>query len=164
MASFGEYVAAARVYFNDTTFKVGEKDITLSKETLKDLAEIEYNQIMTPIKDTNSRANGFLIVVILAAAVNALSILATQNKLRFRKKKNIEEDAPKQPGGLLMAILIPGLMIYITMTYNAVFGLYIFISSLVGLLTTPLINYCIKVIEKRKQRKNNDTVSYSRKK
>lgn len=165
VANFNEYVSAARIFYADLQFKIGEEDLTIKAATIKDMAEAEYNQIMDPIKDTNGRANGFLIVVILAAGVNALSILATQGKLKFKRKKQ-ENDQPKQPGGLLMAVLIPGLMIYITMTYNAVFGLYIFVSSLVGLATTPLVNYLIKVIEKKKQAKKDKeiSVSYSRKK
>ncbi|MBO4412823.1 MAG: YidC/Oxa1 family membrane protein insertase [Clostridia bacterium] len=165
VASFDEYVASAGVLFADTKLIVGEQEITLSVTTLKDIAEVEYNQIMTPIKDANGRANGFLIVVILAAGVNALSILATQGKLKFRKNKQADEQ-PKQPGGLLMAVLIPGLMVYITMTYNAVFGLYVFVSSLVGLALTPLVNYLIKLIEIKKQEKKDKqiSVSYSRKK
>lgn len=163
--NFNEYASAARISFADEKFNVSEEEITLSGATVKDIAEVEYNQIMSPIRDTNGRANGYLIVVILAAGVNALSILASQGKLKF-KKRNKTEDAPKQPGGLLMAILIPGIMIYITMTYNAVFGLYVFVSSLVGVLLTPLVNYLIAVVEKRKQAKKDKeiTVSYSRKK
>ena len=65
-----------------------------------------------------------------------------------------------------MMILLPAIMIYITLIYNAVFGVYILVSSLVSTAATPLINWVINIIEKKKQLKQEKatTVSYSRKK
>ena len=167
VASFNEYLSGARASFKDTTFKLSDdenaKTAVISADSLKELAEVEYNTIMDPIRDSAGRANGYLIIVILAVGLNLLSVLLTQGKLKFRRKKT-EEEAPKQPGGWLMMVLIPGLMLYITLTYNTVFALYIFASSLVGVLTTPLINYFVRLIEKRKSKKQPETVNYSRKK
>lgn len=169
VASFDEYVAGAKIKFSEEKITVNEKEIAIKGEDLKDLAKVEYETIMNPIRDSAGRANGYLIIVILATGANLLSMLIMQGKIKFkRKKKNDlqpEEEKQKQPGGLLMMILIPALMLYITLTYNAVFGLYILMGSVFGIATTPLINWLIKVCEKRAQNKKpKESVSYSRKK
>lgn len=171
VATFKEYSSSARSTFTDVVIKnaADEQIGTLTADDLKSLAEAEYNQIMDPIRETAGRANGYLIVVILAAGLNLISLLASQGKLKFKRKKKTtleEEPKQKQPGGWLMLVLLPAIMIYITLIYNAVFGLYIFVSSLVTTAATPLINWLINVIDKKKQAKKDKevAVSYSRKK
>lgn len=171
VATFKEYSNSARATFKDVEIKntADEQIGMLTAGDLKSLAEVEYNQIMDPIRESAGRANGYLIVVILAAGLNLISLLASQGKLKFKRKKKTtleEEPKQKQPGGWLMLVLLPAIMIYITLIYNAVFGLYIFVSSLVTTAATPLINWLINVIDKKKQAKKDKevTVSYSRKK
>lgn len=171
VATFKEYSNSARATFKDVEIKntADEQIGILTAGDLKSLAEAEYNQIMDPIRESAGRANGYLIVVILAAGLNLISLLASQGKLKFKRKKKTtleEEPKQKQPGGWLMLVLLPAIMIYITLIYNAVFGLYIFVSSLVTTAATPLINWLINVIDKKKQAKKDKevTVSYSRKK
>ena len=171
VATFKEYSNSARATFKDVEIKntADEQIGMLTADDLKSLAEAEYNQIMDPIRESAGRANGYLIVVILAAGLNLISLLASQGKLKFKRKKKTtleEEPKQKQPGGWLMLVLLPAIMIYITLIYNAVFGLYIFVSSLVTTAATPLINWLINVIDKKKQAKKDKevTVSYSRKK
>lgn len=171
VATFKEYSNSARATFKDVEIKntADEQIGMLTAGDLKSLAEAEYNQIMDPIRESAGRANGYLIVVILAAGLNLISLLASQGKLKFKRKKKTtleEEPNQKQPGGWLMLVLLPAIMIYITLIYNAVFGLYIFVSSLVTTAATPLINWLINVIDKKKQAKKDKevTVSYSRKK
>ena len=169
VATFKEYSNSARATFKDVEIKntADEQIGMLTADDLKSLAEAEYNQIMDPIRESAGRANGYLIVVILAAGLNLISLLASQGKLKFKRKKKTtleEEPKQKQPGGWLMLVLLPAIMIYITLIYNAVFGLYIFVSSLVTTAATPLINWLINVIDKKKQAKKDKevTVSYSR--
>ena len=171
VATFKEYSNSARATFKDVEIKntADEQIGMLTAGDLKSLAEAEYNQIMDPIRESAGRANGYLIVVILAAGLNLISLLASQGKLKFKRKKKTtleEEPKQKQPGGWLMLVLLPSIMIYITLIYNAVFGLYSFVSSLVTTAATPLINWLINVIDKKKQAKKDKevTVSYSRKK
>ena len=165
VASFSEYSNSARASFKDVSIKnVSDEEIgVLSASDLKALAEIEYNQIMDPIRESAGRANGYLIVVILAAGLNLISLLVAQGKLKFKRKKQSLEGVQPQPGGWLMMILLPAIMIYITLIYNAVFGVYILVSSLVSTAATPLINWVINIIEKKKQLKQEKatTVSYS---
>ena len=177
VASFDEYSKSAQATFKDYTFPIetvseGEtaKTATLSAADLKELSKIEYEQIMNPIKESAGRENGYLIIVILAAAMNVLSLLASQGKLKFKKKKKTtleEEPKQKKSSGIIMLVLLPALMAYITLSYNAVFGLYILVSSLVGVASTPLINWLVKLIETRKENKQKAkevVVPYSRKK
>ena len=170
VANFDEYLSNAGANFKDTEIEVKGAKETLSADTLKELAKVEYEQIMNPISESAGRENGYLVIVILAVGATVVSMLATQGKLKFKRKKKttLEEDAApkqKQPGGWLMLVLLPGIMLWITLSYNAVFGLYILMSSVVGIATTPLVNWGIKLMENRKSKKaEKTTVSYSRKK
>ena len=164
--SFDEYNSLARItYSSDVTTETFNSRPSSKKAEDK----AKYEQIMSAIEGEN-RVNGYLIIPILAVAVNVLSLLATQGKLKFkRKNKEQPEEKTKKPiGSYLMYVLIPALMGYITLSYNAVFALYIFISSLVGLATTPLINFGIKkwdeIAEKRRAKKGKDdnNLSYKR--
>lgn len=66
VATFSEYSNSARATFKDVSIKnAADEEIgVLSANDLKALAEVEYNQIMDPIRASAGRANGYLIVVI----------------------------------------------------------------------------------------------------
>lgn len=168
LTSFNEYVSLAKISYKD--------DVTAETETFKlrptsqkETDQAKYQEIMGLLESEN-RVNGYLIIPILAVAVNVLSMLASQGKLKFpskKKKQEVEgEQKPAKKGGLIMIVLLPILMGYISISYNAVFALYILVSSLIGLLSTPLINFGIKkwdkLAEKRKQNKTDNKISYKR--
>ena len=87
VANFDEYLSSAGASFKDTEIEVNGGKETISAETLKELAKVEYEQIMNPISEKAGRANGYLIIVILSVAATVLSMLAGQGKLKFKKKK-----------------------------------------------------------------------------
>ena len=168
LTSFKEYTSLARISYKD--------DVTAETETFKlrptaqkQADQAKFEEIMGMLESEN-RVNGYLIIPILAVAVNVLSMLASQGKLKLPKKKKKEEveteQKPAKKGGIIMLVLLPLLMGYISISYNAVFALYILISSLIGLVTTPLINFAIKkweeIAEKRKQNKTDNKISYKR--
>ena len=168
LTSFKEYTSLARISYKD--------DVTAETETFKlrptaqkQADQAKFEEIMGMLESEN-RVNGYLIIPILAVAVNVLSMLASQGKLKLPKKKKKEEveteQKPAKKGGIVMLVLLPLLMGYISISYNAVFALYILISSLIGLVTTPLINFAIKkweeIAEKRKQNKTDNKISYKR--
>ncbi len=163
--SFDEYVSLARITYSDS---VETETFNNRPSSKKAQDKAKYEQIMSAVESEN-RVNGYLIIPILAVAVNVLSLLATQGKLKIKRKNQQKEEQKKKPiGSYIMYILIPALMGYITLSYNAVFALYIFTSSLVGLATTPLINFGIKkwdeIAERKKAKKGNDenNLSYKR--
>lgn len=167
ITSYDEYVSLARITYVKELKEGQEETFNLRLEANKEADKLKYEKVISAIESEN-RVNGYMIIPILAVVINVLSMLATQGKLKFKRKKNQteEEKKAKAPGGLLMLILIPGLMFYITLSYNAVFGLYILMSSLFGLATTPLINLCITklddYLEKRRNKKSEGEPSYKR--
>lgn len=166
--SFDEFVSLARVTYKDSLGEGEEETFNVRLNANKDADREKYNLVMSAVESEN-RVNGYLIIPIIAVAVNALSMLATQGKLTFKRKKkqqNGEEKQKKAPGGILMLVLLPALMGYITISYNTVFGLYILVGSLFSLATTPLVNFGIKkwdeIEEKRKEKKQKEEISYKR--
>lgn len=166
--SFKEYVSLAKITYKDS---ITEETQTFYKRPTaqKEADQAKYELVNSAI-ESESRVNGYLIIPILAVATNLLSMLASQGKLKFKRKKkeevNAEEKPKKQPGGMIMVILLPVLMGYISISYNAVFALYILVSSIFGLATTPLINLGIKkwneIAKKRKEKKAGNDLSYKR--
>lgn len=166
--SFDEFVSLARVTYKDSLGEGEEETFNVRLLANKESDREKYNLVMSAVESEN-RVNGYMIIPIIAVVVNALSMLASQGKLTFKRKKkqqNSEEKPKKAPGGILMLVLLPALMGYITISYNTVFGLYILIGSLFSLATTPLVNFGIKkwdeLEEKRKAKKQKEEVSYKR--
>lgn len=168
LTNFNEYTSLAGISYKD--------DVTAETETFKlrptaqkQADQAKFEEIMGLLESEN-RVNGYLIIPILAVGINVLSMLASQGKLKLPKKKKKEEveteQKPAKKGGIIMLVLLPLLMGYISISYNAVFALYILTSSLIGLVTTPLINFAIKkweeIAEKRKQNKTDNKISYKR--
>lgn len=167
--TFSEYTSMAGITYKDVLGE-GETEsfkIRLMADKVGDQAT--YENIMAAIENENV-VNGYLIIPILAVALTILSMLASQGKIKFnrkKKEKNEEKAMPNPMGGLFMVILLGGLMGYITVIYNSVFALYILVSSLFGFITAPLINLLIKRAnewqEKRKSKKVEIKTPYKRK-
>ena len=65
-----------------------------------------------------------------------------------------------------MLVIMPVIMGLFTLFYNSVFGLYIVVGALFGLITTPLTALLTELLESKMSKKelaNVTTVSYSRK-
>lgn len=165
--TFDEFVSLARITYKDSLDEGEEETFNVRLAAKKEADRAKYDLVMSAVESEN-RVNGYLIIPIVAVAVNALSMLASQGKLKFKRKKKqeSEEKSNKMPGGILMLVLLPALMGYITLSYNTVFGLYILVGSLFSLATTPLVNFGIKkwdeLDEKRKAKKQKKEISYKR--
>lgn len=172
VTTFDEFVSMAGIQYK-AELKEGEEETFKLRLEANKLSDKEvYENVMLAI-DGENKANGYLIIPILAVASTALSMLATQGKLKFKKKKSDKEKesvpaAPANPvgGGWIMTIVLSALMGYITLTYNSVFALYILVGSLFGLATTPLINWGIKKVnawqDNRKKKMETATPSYKK--
>lgn len=165
--TFDEFVSLARITYKDSLGEGEEGTFNVRLAANKEADRAKYDLVMSAVESEN-RVNGYLIIPIVAVAVNVLSMLASQGKLKFKRKKKQEgeEKSNKMPGGILMLVLLPALMGYITLSYNTVFGLYILVGSLFSLATTPLVNFGIKkwdeLDEKRKAKKQKKEISYKR--
>lgn len=165
--SFNEFVSMAGIQYKPELAEGEVETFKIRLEANKASDKEIYENVITAI-DGEDRANGYLIIPILAVAATLLSMLATQGKLRFGKKKQVEKTNPAMPanGGWIMVIVLSALMGYITISYNSVFALYILTSSLFGLATTPLISFGIKKMnawqENKKAQKSGNIESYKK--
>lgn len=175
------WIADSPLKKNIPTFNEYANMAGLSKEDRASKEET-YNAIMNPLRAKYERVNGYFILPILVVLATVLSQLLTLPKKGKKKKEIKTEDGliidkdknekieepidPSRSQGKLMLILIPILMGWITISYNVVFALYLFASSLFSAATTPLINLIVDKLEKNKREKleknKNKNVSYRR--
>lgn len=168
--TFEEFVASAGITYKESLAEGEIESFKVRLQANREADKLTYENIMATIEDEN-RPNGYLIIPVLAVLATALSLLAAQGKLKFRKKKNGQTDETPNPigssGGWVMVIILGGLMGYLTLTFNSVFALYVFVSSLFGLAMTPLFNWGIRKMnkweEEKKIKKLNAGTTYRRK-
>ena len=168
--NFDEFVSMAGISYKDSLGEGESETFKIRLSSNKSEDRVTYENIMLAIESENG-PNGYLIIPILAVALTILSMLATQGKLKFMKKKTDEkvEDktVPNPMSGWFMFVLLGGLMGYITIIYNSIFALYILTSSLFGFATAPLISLLIRKSntwqENRKSKKVEVNVPYKRK-
>ena len=86
---------------------------------------------------------------------------------RFKKKKltDNEFEEKKMPTNKVMMIVMPLILGVFGILYNSVFGLYMLASSVFAVITTPLCNNILEVVEKKEEekRKRKEKLTYSRK-
>ena len=153
--SADEYLKIAK------TVTVGEEDIAVKNLTAdqKEEFKVEYAKVMTPLEKTEGRTNGFLILTVLTIA----SAFLTQ-WLSWRKNKKTSGDNPMASSGKIMMILMPLMLGFFALTYNAVFALYLLTSQLIALASTPIIDLILDKMEKVAEQKQSQTavMEYSR--
>ena len=162
--SFKEYSALAGLSNDEKT----EKEAT-------------YNAIMDPLREKYERVNGYFILPILVVVATVFSQLILMPKKKKKKEEKTKEGLiidnnpenkkpevdPTAASGKIMLFILPVLMGWITLSYNVIFALYIFASSIFTLATTPLINLLIdkfsQISKDRKQKKlDKNAPSYKR--
>lgn len=148
------------------TVTVDEQEIEVKSLTdeQKQAFTTEYELVMSPLKETEGRTNGYLILTVLTVA----SAFLTQF-LTWRKNKQTNAatgDNPMASSGKIMMFLMPIMLGFFAISYNAVFALYLLTSQLIGLASTPLIDFLIDCLEKAKEKKQAQAqavvVEYSR--
>ncbi|MEG1499565.1 MAG: YidC/Oxa1 family membrane protein insertase [Clostridia bacterium] len=139
----------------------------LSKEERTEDAKLEYNKIMDPLRTKVGKENGYFILVILSVLFAVLQQVLANKKIRFKKKNILDNEvkAPNVPGNKVLMVVMPLMMGYFAFSFNAVFALYMVVSSIFGLITSPIINTIIDAMEKKSadKKKLANSVSYRRK-
>ena len=120
----------------------------LTKEQKTDEYRQIYEQIMNPLRETNGRANGYFILLILCAGLSFLN-----QWLMMKKQK---EENPQAPTNKAMLFIMPIFMGIFTLFYTTMFALYLVSSQLVSIGLTPLINLISDKCDKRQQVKQED--------
>ena len=120
----------------------------LTKDQKTDEYRQIYEQIMNPLRETNGRANGYFILLILCAGLSFLN-----QWLMMKKQK---EENPQAPTNKAMLFIMPIFMGIFTLFYTTMFALYLVSSQLVSIGLTPLINLISDKCDKRQQVKQED--------
>lgn len=129
--------------------------------------ELEYNIVMSPLmREYDGKWNGALILPVLSVAISVLStMLPNWMEKAKARRRGMQYVAPQQ-ANKTMLIIMPIILGIFTLFYNAVFGLYIVVGAIFGLITSPLMSLLTDAVENRASKKkalNTATVSYSRK-
>ena len=166
--------------FNSYLSMIGNKVDVLNEETgefesvsFNDLTEEQqleiksnYEKVMDPLRESTGRANGYLILTILAVGTSFLSQFL--NAYRIGKKaKSRNGDSPKsQISNKIVIIILPIIMGIFTLFYNSIFALYIIVGQIISIITAPIIDLIIDKVEERAENKKEAkvVVDYSRKK
>ena len=120
----------------------------LTKDQKTDEYKQMYEQIMNPLRETNGRANGYFILLILCAGLSFLN-----QWLMMKKQK---QENPQAPANKAMLFIMPIFMGIFTLFYTTMFALYLVSSQLVSIGLTPLINLISDKCDKRQQVKQED--------
>ena len=149
IATFEEYASIAGISESDENY-----------EQLK----AEYEEVMTPLRNSLGNDNGYYILIILAALVTFLSAWLSNHVIKKRKKKEEpvdegrivsakgerEKPSNKPQGALaqkIMMFVLPIIMIVFTWGYSAAFAIYIVAMSTCG----AIINYVLGLILYKKK-------------
>lgn len=139
----------------------------LTEEQKTEEAEAEYNKIFAVVDENTRDQNGYFVIAVLIIGVAFLQQFVTNKKYRFKKKKltDNELDEKKMPTNKVMMIVMPLILGVFGILYNSVFALYMLASSVFGVITTPLCNNILDIIEKKEEekKKNKEKLTYSRK-
>lgn len=153
--SADDYLKIAR------TVRIDEEDVAIKNLTAEQKEEFkaEYAKVMTPLEKTEGRTNGFLILTVLTVATAFLT-----QWLAWRKNKKTTGDNPMASSGKIMMIIMPLMLGFFALTYNAVFALYLLTSQIIALASTPLMDLVLDKVEKSAEQKQVQavTMDYSR--
>ena len=136
--SFESYSSTAKLKLEDAEY---------------DKAKQVYNVVMSDLMETEG-VNGYFILAILAGASAFLyQWLLTKSK---KKKQNFYDQNNNQANqtqqtNKAMLIILPVIMTIFTLSYNAIFALYIIVGQLFGMATAPLINKLLSLQKKDKK-------------
>lgn len=131
--------------------------LTFENETKKSESKNAYNAVMGELEKTQG-VNGYFILAILAGVSTFLSqYLMTKKKKQkdnfYTKQQENQPITPQASTGKAMMIVFPIIMLVFTLSYNSIFALYIVVSQLFSMATTPLISKLIEIADKKKEKK-----------
>ncbi len=142
-----------------------ESFIKSSSITAEDISEEEYNLVMAPVKDVAKPCNGYFILAVLSVATNIMSsTISTWLTKRRAKRKGLDTSTVTKSGKGLTLVL-PMVMGLITLFYNSAFGLYLVAGGIVTMITSPLLNMFVDMLEfdAIEKEKNKVMAAYDRK-
>lgn len=133
-----------------------------------DEEKLVYNTVMSPLMNKyEGQWNGLLLLPVISIAT---TVLSTMIPTWMEKAKCKRRGTPfiAQQNNKTMLFIMPIILGIFTLLYSAVFGLYIVVGAIFGLITSPLTTLITELLEERADKKqlvkqSANTVSYSRK-
>lgn len=148
--------------FSEYAKLAGLKDDQKTEE-----AEQEYDKVWAVVNENTRDQNGYFGIAILIIGFAFLQQFVSNKKYTFKKKKitNNEVSEKKMPTNKVMMIVMPLILGVFGIFYNSVFGLYMLAGSVFAVITTPLCNNILDIVENKNQekKKQKEKLNYSRK-
>lgn len=148
----------------------GQFEKAVGEVTIDDfvVTEAEYDKVMNVLQQEANGANGYYILAVLSAVTVLGSLLLPMYVQKMLSKKRGQEvaEAPGASANKALLFIMPPLMAFFALGWNAAFAIYIVTGSLFSLVANPLITL---VSEKHFAKKDDAKTaskepSYSRKK
>jgi YidC/Oxa1 family membrane protein insertase len=159
--TFEEYLNVAKtIEFEGENYNTKTLKKSLTEEQVTTI-KLEYEKIMTPLREKEGKANGLFLLVILVVATSILSQWLSQRKLKQNSKG--KEDTTQSMNKTMM-VMLPVLFGFFALSSTSMFSLYLVTSQIIAILTTPLIDFIIDKNQDREDVKRvaKNTPSYSR--
>ena len=125
-------------------------------EAYNNISEDKYNEVIAVINEEYDMWNGYYILAILSLGISFLSQYVTELANKTKKEKQSSAQDPTQASMKFMKFMMPAIMVIFALTNTASFGIYIVISSIMGILTTLLCNIFVKKFTKTEEDKYNE--------
>lgn len=107
----------------------------------EEINEEQYEQIMAPIREENKGWNGYLILAVLVGVLYYVSQKLTEKSNDIKGVK--DPQVPQAQSMALMKFMLPAIGVIFVITSNSAFGLYLLTSSLIGTVSSLVINLLV---------------------
>lgn len=111
-------------------------------------AILEYDPVMAPFVETLNKANGWLILPLLSAGTSLLLQLISNKANKAQMDLQAENAAATNK---MMMWMMPIMMAIFSISWTAIFAIYLVTSSLYSILTTIIINKIVDVRFKKQE-------------
>lgn len=103
-----------------------------------------YEQIMTPLKDTQGKTNGYFVLMVICGGVTFL------NQWLMTRSQKVAAGTKAKWGSMIFMTVF---MAFFTLFYTTMFSLYMITSQIVSLALIPLTNLVNDAIDKKRDQK-----------
>lgn len=131
---------------------IGDAIATVPSEAITSAVSTNYNTVIAPVlQQYAGKANGYFIFPVLSGLSMYLST-------RLQRKQSERQGVTNQPGGTMMELIFPLLIVWWSASAGMCFAVYWTVTNLVVMLSSPIMSQLIKMEDKKKQQKKASVV------
>ena len=131
---------------------IGDAIATVPSEAITSAVSTNYNTVIAPVlQQYAGKANGYFIFPVLSGLSMYLST-------RLQRKQSEKQGVTNQPGGMMMELIFPLLIVWWSASAGMCFAVYWTVTNLVVMLSSPIMSQLIKMEDKKKQQKKASVV------